>query len=193
MPRSHAGHDRRHSARVRRTGPPTSARSSPAPGTGRARVAAYQKTSPTANRPTVTTTTSRPPSSPAAPKVKRACPVCTSMPIVPRARPISAAATPFAGDGPPRPASAASASTIRAAYSAGPKVSATSTSAGAAVISMAVAKVPATNDPMAAVASAAPARPRRVMRYPSRAVITLDASPGIRTRIDVVDPPYIAP
>ena len=100
---------------------------------------------------------------------------------------------PFAADGPPRPASAASASTIRAQYSAGPKVSATSTSAGAAVISIAVANVPAMNDPIAAVASAAPALPRRVMRNPSRAVITLDASPGMRTRIDVVEPPYIAP
>ena len=49
------------------------------------------------------------------------------------------------------------------------------------------------NEPMAAVASAAPPRPLQVIRKPSRAVITLDASPGIFTRIDVVDPPYIAP
>ena len=127
------------------------------------------------------------------PNVKRACPVCTSMPIVPMARPMSAAASPLASEPGDNPASAVSAKTIRAKYSAGPKVSATSTSTGARVISIRVANVPAMNEPIAAVASAAPARPLHVIRKPSRAVITLDASPGIFTRMEVVEPPYIAP
>ena len=53
--------------------------------------------------------------------------------------------------------------------------------------------VPATKEPMAAVASAAPARPFLAIRLPSIAV-TIDAdSPGVFSRIDVVEPPYIAP
>ena len=56
-----------------------------------------------------------------------------------------------------------------------------------------VAIVPAINEPIAAVASAAPARPRRAILFPSSAVITDPDSPGVLSRIDVVDPPYIAP
>ena len=73
VPRIQAGHDRRQSARVSRTGPPTERRVSAAPPAApRARVAAYQNTSPTANRPTVTKMTFTPPSRPAIPNVKRA-------------------------------------------------------------------------------------------------------------------------
>jgi hypothetical protein len=46
---------------------------------------------------------------------------------------------------------------------------------------------------MAAVASAAPARPCFAIRLPSSAVTIDPASPGVLRRIDVVDPPYIAP
>ena len=56
-----------------------------------------------------------------------------------------------------------------------------------------VATVPAKNEPMAAVASAAPARPCWAMRYPSNAVTTEEASPGRLIRIAVVEPPYWAP
>ena len=56
-----------------------------------------------------------------------------------------------------------------------------------------VASVPATNDPIAAVARAAAPRPRRAMRLPSRAVMIAPLSPGVFSRIDVVEPPYIAP
>ncbi|CAB4536714.1 unannotated protein [freshwater metagenome] len=56
-----------------------------------------------------------------------------------------------------------------------------------------VAIEPAINEPIAAVASAAPARPRRAILFPSRAVITDPDSPGVFKRIEVVDPPYIAP
>ncbi len=40
---------------------------------------------------------------------------------------------------------------------------------------------------------AAPARPFWAMAYPSIQVITDAASPGMRIRIDVVEPPYMAP
>ena len=189
VPRVQAGHERRHSSRVIRTGPATAARASPAA----RRAAAYQNTSPTAKSPTVTTTTFIPPSSPATPKVKRGCPVWPSMPTVPRASPRQMANAPLARESPDSPPRAVRAKSISAQDSAGPNPSATSTRAGASSISIAVANVPAMNDPTAAVASAAPALPCRVISNPSRAVITLDASPGMRTRIDVVDPPYIAP
>ena len=56
-----------------------------------------------------------------------------------------------------------------------------------------MASVPATNEPTAAVASAAEARPCRAIMCPSMAV-TIDAvSPGELIRMLVVDPPYIAP
>ncbi len=43
------------------------------------------------------------------------------------------------------------------------------------------------------MASAGPARPLRAMAWPSMHVITEAASPGMRIRMDVVEPPYIAP
>ena len=56
-----------------------------------------------------------------------------------------------------------------------------------------VATEPAKNDASAAVASAAPAWPLRAILYPSRQVTADDVSPGMLSRIDVVDPPYCAP
>ena len=53
--------------------------------------------------------------------------------------------------------------------------------------------VPATNDPIAAVASAWAARPAFAILLPSIAVITEEDSPGVFSRIDVVDPPYMPP
>ena len=41
--------------------------------------------------------------------------------------------------------------------------------------------------------SAAPARPRLAIWWPSRQVTTEAASPGMLTRIEVVQPPYMAP
>ncbi len=54
-------------------------------------------------------------------------------------------------------------------------------------------KVPAMNEPTAAMQSAAPARPFLAMALPSMQVITDDASPGMRIRIEVVEPPYCEP
>ena len=87
---------------------------------------------------------------------------------------------------------ATSPSTISEKYSAGPNLSARLARAARRARSRGW-RVPATNDPMAAVASATPARPCRAMRWPSSAVTTDEVSPGRLTRIAVVDPPYWAP
>jgi len=66
-------------------------------------------------------------------------------------------------------------------------------SAGAKKVSSTRLAVPAMNDPSAAMPSAAPARPWRASWWPSSVVTTEAASPGMFTRIEVVEPPYIAP
>ena len=53
--------------------------------------------------------------------------------------------------------------------------------------------VPAINEPIAAIPSADPARPCLAIACPSKAVTTDAASPGILTKMEVVDPPYMAP
>ena len=53
--------------------------------------------------------------------------------------------------------------------------------------------VPATNEPSAAVASACGALPRRAIWLPSSAVMIEALSPGVLSRIAVVEPPYIPP
>jgi hypothetical protein len=58
---------------------------------------------------------------------------------------------------------ATSPSTISEKYSAGPNLSATSASGGAATAMSSVATQPAKNEPMAQVASAGPARPWRAI------------------------------
>ena len=64
---------------------------------------------------------------------------------------------------------------------------------GAVKAKIKVAMVPATNEPIAAVAKAGPARPFRAILLPSSAVITDPLSPGVFSKIEVVDPPYMAP
>ena len=64
---------------------------------------------------------------------------------------------------------------------------------GDATATIPVAIAPATNEPMAAVASAALALPFRAILLPSMVVITDPDSPGAFSRIEVVDPPNIAP
>ena len=66
-------------------------------------------------------------------------------------------------------------------------------SAGAKNTTRSVPIVPAMKEPIAAVASACAARPARAMRLPSRAVITDADSPGVLSRIAVVEPPYMPP
>ena len=78
-------------------------------------------------------------------------------------------------------------------YSAGPKTRASRVSGTARAAMRRVATVPAKNEPRAAMPRATPARPWRAISCPSRAVTTDDASPGMLTRIAVVEPPYWAP
>jgi hypothetical protein len=84
-------------------------------------------------------------------------------------------------------------SSKRPKISGGPKDSATFVSGGASSMMPSTLAVPAMNDPNAAMPSAGPARPCRAIWYPSRHVTTEAASPGRLTRMEVVDPPYIAP
>src|SRR5690606_9631173 len=77
--------------------------------------------------------------------------------------------------------------------SAGPNTKASSAIAGARNVSASVASVPATNEPIAAVASAAAPRPARAILLPSSAVIIEPLSPGVLSRMEVVEPPYMAP
>ncbi len=53
--------------------------------------------------------------------------------------------------------------------------------------------VPATNEPIAAVARACAARPALAILLPSMAVTTDDDSPGVFSRMEVVEPPYMPP
>ena len=85
------------------------------------------------------------------------------------------------------------ASSMIAKKSAGETCTARSATEGARSASNRVAMVPATNDPMAAVASAWAARPALAILLPSMAVTTEELSPGVLSRIDVVDPPYMPP
>src|SRR5690606_10944986 len=63
-------------------------------------------------------------------------------------------------------------STMSEKYSAGPNLKATSARGGAKPAIMMVATQPAKNDPRAAMASAAPARPLRAIWWPSSTVTT---------------------
>ena len=53
--------------------------------------------------------------------------------------------------------------------------------------------VPATKEPIAAVASAWAPRPFLAIMLPSIAVTIEPDSPGVLSRIEVVEPPYMAP
>ncbi len=111
----------------------------------------------------------------------------------PMARPSSRLVTPRTSDDPSSADTVVKASTMSAKYSAGPKSSASLTKRGARKVSSNVPMVPATNDPIAAVARAAAPRPRRAMTLPSTAVMIEPDSPGVFSRIDVVELPYMAP
>src|SRR3990167_115018 len=83
-----------------------------------------------------------------------------SSPTVPSRSPRHIETSALTRDRPPSAETAVSPSSIRLKYSAGPNEIATHASGGASSIRPTVESVPATNEPMAAVASAAPARPR---------------------------------
>ncbi len=85
------------------------------------------------------------------------------------------------------------ASSIKAKYSGGPSCTAQSATAGANKVSSTMAMEPATKEPIAEVAKAAPARPLLAILKPSRAVTMVPVSPGVLSKIEVVEPPYMAP
>ena len=85
------------------------------------------------------------------------------MPTMPSSKPNDSASKPRISDCPNTAVTATSDSTIRLKYSAGPNVRATSTTSGAKNVSATVPMVPAIKLPMAAVANAGPARPRRAI------------------------------
>ena len=127
------------------------------------------------------------------PKVRRGCAVMLSSPITPSTTPMQAINSAFAIEPCVRKVSTTRPSTIRLKYSAGPNAIATLASFGATSISATSAKVPAKNEPNAEMPSAGPARPCLAIWWPSIQVTTEAASPGMLTRIEVVEPPYIEP
>ncbi|MNP03968.1 hypothetical protein D3C76_958690 [compost metagenome] len=123
------------------------------------------------------------------PMVYRAIPEVESNPINPMVSPIPSDANPRNIEAPSTADTVVKDNTRIAKYSAGPNFSASVATIGAKRVSSNVAIVPATKDPIAAVANAGPARPLRAMRLPSNAVTMEDDSPGVLSRIEVVDPP----
>ncbi len=77
--------------------------------------------------------------------------------------PSAAALSPLTSEGPERLTTTLKASTTSPKYSGGPMRSATSASGGAKNVRPTSPSVPATNDEMAAMASAGPARPCRAI------------------------------
>ena len=120
-------------------------------------------TSPTANRPMATTTKSMPPSSDVCPKVKRDVALNRSVPMLAIHRPTSIDSSALVSDSPASSTTMASPSTIREKYSGELKASDNLASGGATSISATTPKLPAMNEAMALIPSAAPARPLRAI------------------------------
>ena len=143
--------------------------------------------------PTATTTTSMPSPSWGMPKVSRAWPLTESRPTRPMVRPSASEMNPRSREAPSTAVTAMKASSITAKYSGAPREMANRVTTGAKKASSRVPMVPATQEPSAAVARACDARPALAIRLPSIAVTTEDDSPGVFSRIEVVEPPYMPP
>ena len=157
----------------------------------RRRCAATHRASPTAKIATATTTMSMPSASSGLSKVRRAWPVV--VPTSPIASPSPSEMNPRSLESPSTEVTATSASSMSAKYDGAPRTTTHSATVGASATSSTVLIVPATNEPIAAVASACAARPDFAILLPSSAVMTDDDSPGVLSRIDVVEPPYMPP
>ncbi|MOA07581.1 hypothetical protein D3C78_1272860 [compost metagenome] len=149
--------------------------------------------SPMANMATASVVTSTPSSRSGMPKLMRVWPVSWSMPTMARAKPMNSEVRPRNAESPKAEETVTKASTISAKYSRGPKTNASLTMYGAINASAMVAMRPATKEPMAAVAKAGPPLPLRAILLPSSAVTIEALSPGVLSRIEVVDPPYMPP
>ena len=120
-------------------------------------------TSPIANTPMATMMKSMPPSSSTRPKVKREVAVKRSVPMLAIQRPTSIASSALVSDSPARSTTMVRPSTINAKYSGALNASESLASGGATSISATTPKVPAMKDAIAAMPSAAPARPLRAI------------------------------
>ncbi len=126
-------------------------------------------------------------------KVMRFSPEVRSVPMQPIKRPSSTMAMALGSDPLARTTAPIRPTVSSATYSAGPNRIAISARGGPARAITTAVTQPANNEPSAAMASAAPARPCRAISYPSRQVTTAELLPGSLTRMAVVDPPYWAP
>ena len=149
--------------------------------------------SPTPNMPMASVATSIPSVSSVMPKVKRVPPVLPSVPTRPTKRPSTIMAIALSTEPWASTTAAMRPSTISEKYSGAPNDWPTFASGGAKVAISVVETQPAKNEPSAATASAAPARPCRAIWWPSMQVTTDEVSPGRFTRMAVVEPPYWAP
>jgi hypothetical protein len=113
--------------------------------------------------------------------------------MVARKRPRNIEMNPFTIEDPASMITSRRANSISEEYSGGPKPTATSAITGARNVSPTTPMVPATNEAMAAMPKAGPARPCLAISYPSRQVTTDADSPGMFSKMAVVDPPYFAP
>ena len=120
---------------------------------------AVSSNSPMPKRPMAIGTMPIPSRSSFSPKVKRGTPRTGSMPIIASSRPRTAEISARTTDRLARVVASDSPISIRLKNSGGPNFSATAVSGSASRTSPMVATLPPTNEPMAAMASAEPARP----------------------------------
>ena len=127
------------------------------------------------------------------PNVYRCSPPPMSMPTVAIAKPIKADTSPSSLLPCRITTRVRSPATVSRNSSGGPKLLASDAVTGAAMLIRIAPIVPATNDAIAAITRAGPARPLRARGYPSNVLATVADSPGVLISTDVMVPPYIAP
>ena len=145
------------------------------------------------NTPIATVAKPKPSASSGMLKAIRDAPVSMSDPTIDSSNPNTIIAIAFSTEPFANTTAKIRPSTISEKYSAGPNASASFVSGAPSTAIKTVATQPAKNDPIAAMASAGPARPCFAIWKPSSVVTTEVASPGRLTRMAVVEPPYMAP
>jgi hypothetical protein len=145
------------------------------------------------NSPIATGTKPMPSASSWMPSVIRICPVLRSVPTLPSSSPTRTIVTALSTEPRASTTEPTSPRVISAKYSGARKRCAAAASGSETTAISSVETQPAKNEPIAATASAGPARPCRAIAWPSRQVTTAEDSPGRLTRIAVVEPPYCAP
>ena len=145
------------------------------------------------NTPIATVAKPRPSASSGMLNAMREAPVSMSEPTIDSSSPNTIIAIAFSTEPLASTTAKIRPSTISEKYSAGPNASASFVKGAPRMAISTVATQPAKNEPIAAIASAGPARPCLAIWKPSRVVTTDVASPGMLTRIEVVEPPYCAP